>query len=170
MNATPDKRLAAVCGLFCPACTFFIATTGDRARLKKLADRFGLPVEKLECLGCRSEKRCIYCEEHCRMTGCAAERGLDFCGQCPEYPCPELADFQAQMPHRLELWESQQRIREAGWETWYREMLDHYACAGCRTINSAYDLACRRCGATPGCEYVRLHKEKVSDLAQAMGA
>ncbi len=170
MNSTPDKKKAAVCGLFCPACTFFIATTQDPPRLQTLAKRFGLPAAELQCHGCRSEKRCVYCDQHCKMTGCAAEKGFDFCGQCPDYPCPELVDFQAQMPHRLELWESQERINRAGWETWYAEMMEHYACPGCGTINSAYDVACRQCGTTPGCEYVRLHKDEVSELADAMGA
>lgn len=171
MDSAPDnKKTAAVCGLFCPACTFFIASSEDPARLEKLARRFGIPVEQLECHGCRSEKRLIFCEQHCKMTGCAAQRGLDFCGQCPEYPCPELRDFQAQMPHRLELWESHSRISEAGYEKWYTEMLQHYGCPRCHTINSAYDLACRKCGETPSCQYVRLHKDEVSKLAEAMGA
>jgi len=32
-----DKILAAVCGLYCEACSWFIATTEDPERLKRLA-------------------------------------------------------------------------------------------------------------------------------------
>ncbi len=81
------------------------------------------------------------------MKGCATERGHDFCGQCNDYPCQELREFQAKYPHRLELWESQARIAEAGYEIWYTEMLDNYACPNCGSINSAYDIKCRHCGA-----------------------
>ncbi len=37
-----DKKVAAVCGLYCEACSWFIATTEDPERLKRLAARFNL--------------------------------------------------------------------------------------------------------------------------------
>ncbi|MCX5813348.1 MAG: DUF3795 domain-containing protein [Proteobacteria bacterium] len=52
-----DKKLAAVCGLYCEACTFFIATKEDPARLKGLATRFQISEEAVKCYGCRSTKR-----------------------------------------------------------------------------------------------------------------
>ena len=158
---TPDKRLAAVCGLFCPACSILIGTREDPQRLEILARRFQLPVEKLQCNGCRSEKRCFYCESKCIMTACAAAKGVDFCGECAEYPCKELTAFQAAMPHRIELWRSQSRIKEVGYERWYTEMIEHYSCSQCETLNSAYDIACRKCGSTPSCAYVGLHKDEI---------
>lgn len=157
----PDKKLAAVCGLFCPACSVFIGTREDPARLKKIAERLQRPVEELECHGCRTEKRCFYCETKCTMAKCASEKGIDFCGECTKYPCEELRAFQAELPHRIELWKSLERIKEAGYEKWYEEMIEHYSCPKCRTINSAYDLSCRKCGTNPSCAYVSLHKDKI---------
>jgi ribosomal protein L40E len=86
---------------------------------------------------------------------------VEFCGECAEYPCQDLKAFQSEMPHRIELWKSQERIREVGYEKWYAEMTEHYSCKKCRTLNSAYDLRCRKCGEEPGCEYVRLHKDEI---------
>ena len=156
----PDKTLAAVCGLFCPSCTVYIGTHEDPKRLQWLAKRFGRPVEDLVCHGCRAEKRAFHCE-NCQFVACAAEKGVEFCGACPEYPCDALKTFQAEMPHRLELWDYHQRIQEIGYETWYQEMVEHYSCPECHTINSAYDIACRNCGITPSCKYVTLHKEQI---------
>jgi hypothetical protein len=158
---TADKRLAAVCGLFCPACTLFIGTNDDPERLKKMAAHLKVPVEELECNGCRSDKRGIFCRNYCKMTKCSIEKGIDFCNECSEYPCAELKAFQAQMPHRIELWKSQERIKEVGYEKWYEEMLEHYTCSECHTLNSAYDIECRNCGTTPGCNYVKLHKNEI---------
>jgi ribosomal protein L40E len=158
---TPDKRLAAVCGLFCPACRAFIATREDPVGLAKMAERWKRPLEEMQCNGCRSDKRCFYCETKCTMAKCAAARGVEFCGECADYPCKELKAFQAEMPHRIELWNSQARIKEAGYETWYEEMLEHYSCQRCGTINSAYAMECRKCGTTPSCAYVSLHKDKI---------
>ncbi|MCL5734067.1 MAG: DUF3795 domain-containing protein [Actinobacteria bacterium] len=158
-----------MCGLFCPACSLFIASTDDPSRLQTLSRSFELSAEQLECHGCRSEKRGVYCEKYCKMTKCAAERGIGFCVDCREYPCQELRAFQAQMPHRIELWQSQERIREVGWETWYEEMLGHYSCPDCQTLNSAYDIACRACGRTPSNQYVELHRDDIVQNAGKLG-
>ncbi|MEN6439647.1 MAG: DUF3795 domain-containing protein [Syntrophobacter sp.] len=159
--SAPDKRLAAVCGLFCPACTMYIATKEDPERLQTLAGRQRRPVGELECHGCRSEKRCFYCQENCKMAKCAAEKGLEFCGECTEYPCAELVEFQAQKPHRIELWRSHELIAQIGYEKWYEQMIEHFSCPECGTLNSAYDISCRKCGASPSCRYVSLHKEEI---------
>ncbi len=161
MSHDVDKKLAAVCGLFCPACRVFIGTNEDPSGLAMMARRFKRPLEELKCNGCRSAKRCFYCETVCFMAKCAAGKGVDFCGDCAEYPCKDLKAFQAEMPHRIELWQSQSRINEVGYEKWYAEMVEHYSCPQCHTINSAYDLKCRRCGHEPSCEYVRLHKNAI---------
>ncbi len=157
----PDKRLAAVCGLFCPACHVFIGTKEDPARLAMMARRFQRPLEEMQCNGCRSEKRCFYCRDKCTMSRCAAAKGIEFCGECAEYPCKELKAFQAELPHRIELWKAQARIKEDGYEKWYVEMIEHYSCPKCGTLNSAYDIACRKCGTTPSCAYVGLHKDEI---------
>ena len=159
----PDPRLAAVCGLFCPACSLFIATMEDPARLERIAAAFGVSPEEAACRGCHSEKRGPYCQT-CKMVVCAAEKGLQFCGECDDYPCTELEAFKQAMPHRIELWEAQARIREVGFERWFEEMVDHYACPACGVTNSAYDLKCRACGHQPGCQYVSRHREEI--LAQ----
>lgn len=161
MTVTIDKKLAAICGLFCPACNVFIGTAEDPRRLEVIAGRLQRPLEELKCNGCRSEKRCFYCESKCKMTKCAAAKGVDFCGECAEFPCDDLMVFQAEMPHRLELWQSLERIKEVGYEKWYTEMIDHYSCKKCGTLNSAYDIACRKCGSTPSCRYVALHRDEI---------
>ena len=152
----PDKRLAAVCGLFCPSCMVYIATHEDPERLKKIADTFQTSEDAVRCYGCRSEKRLPYCDS-CKMVACAAEKGIDFCGACEEFPCEALKTFQAARPHRIELWENQKRIQEAGYAQWFEEMVEHYTCPKCQTLNSAYDVTCRECGSKPSCEYVGMH-------------
>lgn len=165
---TSDKKLAAICGLFCQACSLYIGTKEDPDRLKILAERFPYPVEELECLGCRSEKLGIFCRKFCKMKKCNAEKGIDFCVECSEYPCEELKAFQAQMPHRIELWQSQERIKEVGWEKWYEEMAEQYSCPECGTLNSAYDFACRKCGAAPSCNYVALHRDETEQSSSKL--
>jgi len=164
---TPDKKLTAVCGLFCPGCALFIYTLDDPERLKGFSDRFGCSIEEVKCEGCRSEKRCIYCN-NCTFDKCAADKGIEFCGDCDEYPCEQLKEFQSARPHRIELWAAQQRIKEVGYEKWYTEMVRHYSCPQCGAFNSAYDLACRKCGATPSCAYVDQHRDEITKFMESV--
>ena len=162
------KAQSAICGLFCPSCICFIDTKEYPEKLKEKAQERGVAVEDLRCCGCRSDTLYIYCREHCFMKPCAEDRGIDFCGECPEYPCTQMKDFQSAKPHRLELWESQERIKEAGYEKWYMEMIEHYSCPECNTINSAYDLKCRNCNHDPSCEYVRTHRSQIEEMMETV--
>ncbi|QTA78395.1 DUF3795 [Desulfonema limicola] len=160
MQNKDDKNLAAVCGLYCEACTFFIATKEDPERLKRLAKQFQLSEDDVKCYGCRSDKRLPYCQE-CKMSACAAEKGIDFCSQCNDYPCYDLKQFQSKRPHRKELWDNLDRIKAIGYKQWLKEIKKHYTCPQCSTINSAYDLKCRKCGEKPSCGYVEKHKQAI---------
>lgn len=162
----PDMKFAAVCGLYCKACRWFIAAREDPERLKILAAEFGFSEEEARCSGCRSEKRIPYCES-CKFFACAAGRGIDFCGECDEYPCGDLAAFQAERPHRIELWTNLARIRDAGCGQWLEEIRNHYTCPRCGTVNSAYDLECRKCGEEPSCAYVAEHRQAVEQYLKS---
>jgi len=156
----PNLRMSAVCGLFCPGCSVYIGTREDPERLKLIAARWNIPVEEARCDGCRSDRRFVYCQT-CQMVTCADERGLEFCGECDEYPCEKLKEFQAEMPHRIDLWDDLSRIKEVGWDKWFAEKVEHHTCPECGAMNSAYDLVCRKCGASPSCEYVRRHQTEI---------
>jgi hypothetical protein len=157
-----DKTYAAVCGLYCEACSWFIATTEDPVRLKRLAAQLHFSEEESKCYGCRSDKRLSYCEK-CKMSACVAERGIDFCSECEEYPCDDLRQFQSAMPHRIELWDNLVRIKSIGYQNWLKEIRNNYACPRCRTINSAYDLKCRKCGEEPSCDYVVKQRQAIEE-------
>ena len=157
-----DKKLAAVCGLYCEACSWFIATTEDPERLKRLAAQLHFSEEESKCYGCRSDKRLPYCEK-CKMFAYAAERGIDFCSECEGYPCDDLKQFQSAMPHRIELWVNLERIKSVGYKQWLKEIRESYACPRCQTINSAYDLKCRKCGEEPSCNYVAKNQQVIEE-------
>ncbi|MFX1323771.1 MAG: DUF3795 domain-containing protein [Promethearchaeota archaeon] len=158
-----DKTHAAICGLYCPACTVFIASQEDPVRLKFLADLSGVTPEEMRCNGCRSDKRIPYCDT-CKLYPCAQEKGIDFCGECSDYPRNDLKEFQSLAPHRLELWEAQEEIVEKGYEVWMGDMKNHYSCSKCGVINSAYDIQCRSCGSAPSSKYGERHGEEVKEF------
>jgi hypothetical protein len=69
----------------------------------------------------------------------------------------EIKEFQAKMPHRVELWKSQERIKEIGWEKWYLEMVEYFTCQSCNSLNGWYDFKCRKCDHSPGNKFVENH-------------
>jgi hypothetical protein len=161
-NITPDKNLVSVCGLFCMGCGVYYSTReNNHENLQRLATRMGIPVEEMPCHGCRTEVRTAFCK-NCTMLKCSKQKGVDFCVECNEYPCRDITDFQAKMPHRVELWKSLARIKEIGWEKWFAEMVDYYTCHECGTVNGWYDFKCRSCGASPGNQFVRNNLETLS--------
>ncbi len=163
------KQFAAVCGLYCPACTLYIGSTEEPERLAGIAGRFGVSIEEARCHGCRSEVRSFYCET-CDIKTCADERGVELCAQCLDYPCNMLEEFQAQRPHRAELFEDGERIREVGFKQWFQEVRKRYTCPECSTVNSAYDLACRKCGSEPGSPFAERHREQIKAVLDMIAA
>ena len=167
----PDKKLAAVCGLFCPSCIIYIGARETAPRRAAIARSMGLEPETIRCDGCRSENRFSYCST-CQIVACAQGRGIDFCSNCSGYPCTKLQEFQNAYPHRLELWPWLDRIAAVGYETWFDEMLERFSCPECGTINSAYHLVCRVCGKSPGSAFAEAHHEKIAahKRAQSLAA
>ena len=158
-----DKNLAAACGLYCAACSWFLATQEAPERLKRLADQQNWPMEESGCYGCRSAKRLPYCG-NCKMSACTKKQGIDFCSECAEYPCQDLKQFQSAMPHRIELWSNLARIKSAGWRQWLQEIGENYTCPQCQTVNSTYDRQCRQCGHEPSCRFVANHQQAIEQF------
>lgn len=152
------SELAATCGLVCSACSVFIATKEDPERLKRISLRFGIPEEEVRCLGCGSDKRFGPCSS-CIFSPCATGKGLTTCSECASFPCKDLKDFQAALPHRLDLWEDLEQAKHLEQAEWVTKVQQKYTCCQCGTINSAYDLSCRKCGQTPSCDFVERHME-----------
>ncbi|MBI9107691.1 MAG: DUF3795 domain-containing protein [Spirochaetales bacterium] len=157
----PKLKTAAVCGLFCPSCSLYIATKEEPARLELLIQNFGRPKEELQCEGCRSDKLSFYCRT-CVMKKCTAERGFEFCSECGDYPCKDIKAFQEEMPHRAELWNSLEQIKAEGWKNWFAYMTAMTSCHKCGTINSAYEPVCRSCGGQPSSNYAEKHKDLIA--------
>jgi len=103
------EELVAPCGLYCGACPIYKAQT-DRVLAEKLAPRLGLPIEACACLGCRGQKGRVRVmgEQICETYDCCVnEKGLDFCYQCPDFPCSKLApcaDRAAEIPHNTKIY------------------------------------------------------------------
>jgi hypothetical protein len=108
-EALKMEELTAPCGLYCGACPLYKAQS-NRALAEKLASALGLPVEKSMCTGCRAQKGHIVLlgEQVCETYDCCVnKKGLDFCYQCPDFPCSKLAPCAhraSEIPHNTKIY------------------------------------------------------------------
>lgn len=119
------RHMTAPCGLDCFNCPMYLARKNEDLRAK-LAARMNLPLEKAQCRGCRNEGGTIPflgMTEPCRVFGCIQEKGLDFCFECPDFPCDHLhpyADRAAEVPHNTKVF-NLCLIKKMGLEAWAEE-------------------------------------------------
>lgn len=101
-------ELFAPCGLFCGVCPWYRAQRNETLA-KELAARLGLPVEAAHCSGCRAVKGLapVMGGQVCETYDCATGKGVDFCYQCDDFPCPRLApcaDRAAEIAHNTKIY------------------------------------------------------------------
>jgi len=166
-HTQPVRNLAAACGLYCGSCGIYLATQeNDTEKLLQYAIVLNQSFGETLCDGCRSGRQSAHCTKTCPFIECTSGKGVAFCGGCPEFPCNVFTDFQSKMPHRVEILESQNRLKEIGLEQWLIEMRMHYSCPQCNTVNSAYNIACRKCGYAPCNKFVLRHMDLISKHIQ----
>ena len=117
------KERIAPCGLDCGTCP--AQETNISAGLRaRFAELFHCRPEEAACSGCRlSGGSPVTCPD-CPTFACAAEHGVRYCFECPEFPCRMLmpvADGAARFPHNTKLY-NLCRIRLLGSETWLKEI------------------------------------------------
>jgi hypothetical protein len=162
LNYSENKNLVSACGLYCGACGVYIATQeNDTEKILRYAMILNQSYEETLCDGCGAERKTLYCSKMCTFIDCKKNKKVDFCYECNEFPCSALLDFKSKMPHRAEIIDSLNRMKEIGTEKWIIEMKDKFSCSQCNSINSAYNLSCRKCGNNPSCNFVLTHNNDI---------
>lgn len=151
-------ELAGRCGLYCGSCSLYLGTKEDSGRLEMIARILGQSLEDTKCEGCRSSLVSKHCRS-CKFKTCNEEKNISFCGECPDYPCKEFTEFMNERPHRRDIERDMKEILDEGPEKWLSVVHLRYACPKCSTVNSAYDLSCRKCGQEPSSLYTVDHAE-----------
>lgn len=112
------KELTAPCGMDCFNCPIFEANLTEEMK-PVIAQRFGIPADKLACKGCRIEGGCrIHAE--CKTLDCVREKGVEFCHECADFPCRRLqpmVDGADRYPHNMKVY-NLCRIANVGVDRW----------------------------------------------------
>jgi hypothetical protein len=143
MDKTEVLKQLAPCGLDCGRCVRFkdgnlakaakaliVGLQGFGTMAMRMAEHApalkGYPqfeavldlLSKADCTGCRQGSQT--CLPTCEIRTCFKEKGVDFCGDCTEFPC-DRSPFPGPFEQR---WvEMNKRIHEIGAESYYEEQL-----------------------------------------------
>ncbi|MFC2032490.1 DUF3795 domain-containing protein [Chloroflexota bacterium] len=103
------RQITAPCGLDCFNCSNYLVKDNKETRAA-LAERWDVPIERAFCRGCRNESGIVPCfnwNEPCNVYKCIQNKDIDFCSDCPDFPCDHLhpfADRASQAPHNTKVY------------------------------------------------------------------
>ena len=106
MMSAERLSLVAPCGIDCGICELY--TCRADARLFSALMLRGIPMDKIPCDGCRSiEGNCPVIKEECETYKCVAEKKVEFCSGCSEFPCVKLHPSSKRadvLPHNMKVY------------------------------------------------------------------
>jgi len=151
-------HLAAICGLYCGACSVYRAGRDENPQIieeiaQAIAKHLPVPVDELNfdnlnCDGCLGGGRISpHCRD-CAIRLCAEQKpGVVHCAECNDFPCSIITDFNNDgLPHHAEVIENLAHMREIGVENWIREQEKRWKCPNCGTSMHWYGGTCNKCG------------------------
>ena len=94
-------RLIAACGLICSECPAYLARKANDQNLreetaKEWSEMYNAQIkpENINCDGCHTKKGVVFSHcNRCEIRACCAEKNIDNCSKCDEYPCSKIKDF-----------------------------------------------------------------------------
>lgn len=110
------------CGIDCINCPMHEKNITEDLK-KRVAAMIGADPEEMICQGCRSDKRAAICPADCATLTCSREKDVDFCFECPDFPCEKLqpaSDRADKLPHNLKVY-NLCRMKRKGFEKWLQE-------------------------------------------------
>ncbi len=138
------QELAAPCGLYCGVCGIYRATvTNDQKLKEKLAKAYGDAPEKINCRGCLSRTVYWYCSA-CPVKSCAAEKKLEGCHQCNQFPCDKIETFPVEEGKRNIL-RGVLEWRRLGTADFFLSEEKRFTCPKCQTLLFRGTRKCRNC-------------------------
>jgi hypothetical protein len=131
------RQMTSPCGRDCFNCPVHLAKSDENLK-NHFSKTYNMEIEKTGCNGCRSiEGKCYFLQNlgysaECRIYKCSAEKKVEFCYECQDFPCgllQPLADKADKFPHNLKVY-NLCLIKKMGVENWgenkAKEVFDNY--------------------------------------------
>ncbi len=102
------QTIISPCGLNCSACPVYTANITPELQ-EQLAANTPFKAKDIDCAGCKDGNPCIALKlqgKDCPTQNCALDHGVDYCFECPDFPCAYLMPTAAgaeTYPHNTKL-------------------------------------------------------------------
>ncbi len=129
-------ELLAPCGMDCSTCSHYLALLN------------GIPKKRgkiSHCSGCRPRnKQCAYLKGQCELL---SKDKIEFCFECPIYPCDRLQRFDRRYrtTYNISPIQNLEDIRARGVESFLRQQRKRHGCPGCNGMISIHNQKCFAC-------------------------
>jgi hypothetical protein len=146
-----NRDLVGRCGLYCGACGIHRAYKDNGEFLKRLAENFHCPPEKVRCEGCMALTPECWGND-CKIVQCLRGKGLEFCYQCGNYEKDSCETFgklaQRYAKVGVNVRANLERIKKGETEKWLSESEKKYTCPSCGKPLPVYGIEgkCYHCG------------------------
>jgi len=138
------RRDDTYCGLYCGSCG--VLKANEEGKLEELAEKWGDKPEELICEGCKSGVNSVYCAD-CDIKKCNIEKGYENCGECPDFPCALIQDFNDdRYSHHSVVIRNLTEIKTSTVSSWLQKQQERWKCSKCGKKFSWYDEVCEECG------------------------
>lgn len=101
------------------------------------------------CLGChgRDDSKPNHCRE-CKIKDCAVSHGVDFCFDCPSFPCVIIKrlDRSYRQRYQVSLIDGAVLLKSIGAKQYLLNEKAKWSCADCGGVVSLHDRVCSECG------------------------
>jgi len=131
-----DKGLISPCGMYCGLCSSYLAYINQIPRQR---GKFS------HCRGCRPrDKQCSWLKKRCDLL---RNHTVQYCYECPSYPCGELEHISNRYRTRygLDFLESLALARDQGEDALLDELEARFACQHCGGLRSIHSGKCFAC-------------------------
>jgi hypothetical protein len=137
-------NLLAYCGLYCGACSFKVAYDEKNSQhIKNMPAKYDqYKNAELEfCPGCRWDNQ----RGSCKIRNCAISKDLTNCGECINFPCAILKEFNYDgIPHHADCISNLRMIKEKGIDYFLDHQEKYWTCT-CGARTSWYLKSCIIC-------------------------
>ena len=144
MDLSVNPNLLAPCGLYCGVCAILYADKQGNEKMKqKLAKAYWCKPEQIQCDGCLSDNRYVFCEA-CKIRDCVTNKGIAGCHECAEWPCKLIEKFPFKLAKRfmkvsIPVWKEKS---DAEWVKWEEA---NWTCKSCGTLAFRGAKRCPKC-------------------------
>ena len=144
-----NYELIGKCGLYCGACTIYIAQRDNVSFRNKLASNFNCLPEQVKCNGCGSLSSECW-GNGCDIVKCINTKGYKFCYECDEYFNNSCKKFDSLANRYFENsnvdLRSNLKMIEAGEiETWLEKSKSRFTCNSCKNPIVSGAKKCHHC-------------------------